>query len=136
MTDLALRSLTYCSRAVQPFDDEDFRRLGLEAARLNALDGVTGLLVFNGGSFCQTIEGAPEAIGDLAERLRRDARHRDFTVLSDLPIGERRFRSWDMQLLSVPDDREQAIAIARTRFEQADLAARERIYETVAGAFA
>jgi hypothetical protein len=136
MSSIALRSVTYSSRAVLPFGEQDFHRLGLEAARLNALDGITGLLVFNGDGFCQTIEGSPEAIGDLLCRLRHDPRHSAFTILNDEAIQERRFRSWDMQLLTVPKDRDQALSLARTRFDQPDLAARERIYETVAGAFA
>jgi len=134
---MSLRSVTYSSRAAVPFSDEAFRQLGLEAARLNALDGVTGLLVFNGSRFCQTIEGGPSAIEDLVDRLRRDPRHCEFTVLTDGAIPERRFRSWDMQLLSVPEEREEALALARTRLDTpADIAARELIYETVAGAFA
>jgi hypothetical protein len=134
---MSLRSVTYSSRAVLPFSDESFRQLGLEAARLNALDGVTGLLVFNGTRFCQTIEGGQSAIEDLLGRLRRDVRHRDLTVLNDAPLAERRFRSWDMQLLAVPEEREQALALARTRLDAPDdIAARELIYDTVEGVFA
>jgi hypothetical protein len=132
---MSLRSLTYVSRAVLPFGGDYLQQLGLEAARLNALDGITGLLVFNGARFCQTIEGSPEAIENLLARLRRDRRHENVTVIDDAPVEERRFRSWDMQLLSVPADRDEALAVARTRLDPADLAARERIYQTVEGVF-
>lgn len=134
--DNQLRTVTYVSQAKQPFAEDDFQRLGVEAARLNALDGITGLLVYNGTSFCQTIEGFGPAIDDLIGRLRRDPRHSGFTVLSEEVIENRRFRSWDMQLLSVPGERDDAMARARARFsEPSDESTRNAIYRTVAGAF-
>ena len=132
-----LRSLTYVSRATSPMSETEFMQLGLEAGRLNALDGITGLLVFNGERFCQTVEGAPNGIDDLLARLDRDPRHCDLEVLSDEEVEVRRFRSWDMQLLTVPGDRQAALDMARTRFDaEADFAARAKIYQTVEGAFA
>ena len=133
----SLRSLTYVSRASDSMSETEFTQLGLEAGRLNALDGITGLLVFNRERFCQTIEGAPAAIDDLLARLHRDTRHFDIQVIDDGAIETRRFRSWDMQLLTVPDDREAALDLARVRFDaEADFAARAKIYQTVEGAFA
>jgi hypothetical protein len=132
-----LRSLTYVSRSSGPMSETEFTQLGLEAGRLNALDGITGLLVFNGERFCQTIEGAPAAIDDLLGRLRRDDRHAHVEVIDNGMIETRRFRSWDMQLLTVPDDRQTALDLARVRFDaEADFAARAKIYQTVEGAFA
>lgn len=132
-----LRSLTYVSRVSDSMSEAEFTLLGLEAARLNALDGITGLLVFNGDRFCQTIEGAPAAVDDLVARLRRDPRHRDIVVVHEEAPENRRFRSWDMQLLQVPDDRTVALELARARFDtEADFAARAKIYQTVEGAFA
>src|SRR5689334_25199972 len=106
---MSLRSVTYTSRVVPPFGDNAFQHLGLEAGRLNALDGITGLLVFNGTRFSQTIEGGAEAIDDLIARLQRDPRHTDFQIVSDEPIAARRFRSWDMQFLSVPEECQAAL---------------------------
>ena len=132
-----LRSVTYVSRVNGPMSELEFTQLGLEAGRLNALDGITGLLVFNGERFCQTIEGAPAAIDDLLARLLRDPRHTNVEVIGDEEVEARRFRSWDMQLLPVPDDRQAALNLARVRFDaEADYAARARIYQTVEGAFA
>jgi hypothetical protein len=136
MSSDPLRSLTYVSRPTQPMSEIEFTQLGLEAARLNALDGISGLLVYNGQQFCQTIEGAPAAIDDLMTRLCNDPRHDDLRVIEDGPIAQRRFRSWDMQLLAVPDDKEAALSLARSRLDsEADVAARSKIYATVEGAF-
>lgn len=133
----SLRSVTYVSRASGSMSEAEFTLLGLEAGRLNALDGITGLLVFNGERFCQTIEGAPAAIEDLLARLRRDPRHIEFTIIDQEAAESRRFRSWDMQLLAVPGDKQAALELARTRFDaEADYTARAKIYQTVEAAFA
>lgn len=136
MANPPLRSLTYVSRATDPMSETEFTQLGLEAGRLNALDGITGLLVFNGERFCQTIEGAPSAIDDLLTRLQRDRRHADFAIVHDEQTDSRRFRSWDMQFLAVPTDKTAALDLARSRFDaEADFAARAKIYQTVEAAF-
>lgn len=127
-----LRSLTYVSRTTGEISEAAFTQLGLEAARLNALDGITGLLVFNGHRFCQTIEGAPAAIDSLLARLGADPRHADLQIIEDQAIAERRFRSWDMQILSVPAERDAALAMARARLDsQADVTARAKIYKII-----
>lgn len=136
MTTELLRSVTYVSRRTAPLADAAFVQLGTEARRLNALDGITGLLVFNGERFCQTIEGAPAAISNLLDRLDRDSRHCDLKIITDEDVSERRFRSWDMQILSVPEEKEAALELARVRLDsQADFVARKKIYETVGATF-
>ena len=75
-----LTSVTYTSLArldLQGSDLEDIHRVARDQ---NALDGVTGLLVFNGTHFLQIIEGSEKAIEDLIERLRRDPRHSGFEI--------------------------------------------------------
>jgi hypothetical protein len=47
----------------------------------NAARGITGLLVFDGMSFLQHLEGPPEAVGELTERILRDQRHTDIRIL-------------------------------------------------------
>ena len=61
----------------------------------NAHDGITGLLVFDGHAFCQFVEGPPDAIAALLERLERDPRHVKMRVLQHGPVGPgRRFPAW------------------------------------------
>lgn len=94
-----LRSLTYVSTPTQPFDPEELHVLANEAARLNALEGITGLLIFNGQRFCQTVEGGVDSIDLLLARLRRDPRHRKLTVTADGIIEARSFGTWRMRAL-------------------------------------
>ena len=96
-----LTSLTYTSLArldLQTTDLEDIHRTAREQ---NALDGITGLLVFNGTHFLQIIEGSETAIEELVERLRRDPRHTGFEIRDRQKVDARSFPDWSMELVRV-----------------------------------
>lgn len=96
-----LTSLTYTSLARLDLDASELEAIHRTALQLNALDGITGLLVFNGTHFLQIIEGAPNAIDDLVQRLRRDPRHSGFEVRDRHPVETRSFPDWSMELVRV-----------------------------------
>jgi hypothetical protein len=96
-----LTSLTYTSLARLDLDSEDLERIHHTALELNALDGITGLLVFNGTHFLQIIEGAPDTIEDLVKRLRMDSRHSGFEIRDRHEIEARSFPDWSMELVRV-----------------------------------
>jgi hypothetical protein len=98
---MRLISLTYTSLARLDLRAEDLEAIHRAARELNALDGITGLLVFNGTHFLQIIEGAEEAIDDLVERLRRDKRHSGFEIRDRHYVAARSFPDWSMELVRV-----------------------------------
>lgn len=103
-----IRSLIYVSDARPGLTADDLDRIHHAARNLNALDGITGLLVFNGERFMQIIEGTGEAIEDLLARLRRDPRHLNLWVRSDTIVPEKSFRDWTMELVRVSAGRFEA----------------------------
>ncbi len=105
---MSLKWLIYTSRAAPDLDDEGLERIHASACTLNALDGVTGLLVFNGTEFLQIVEGAPDAIDDLRERLLADPRHADIAIRGEGRAEERSFPDWDMALVRVSRGRFEA----------------------------
>ena len=96
-----LKSLTYTSLARLDLDASDLEAIHRTARELNSLDGITGLLVFNGTHFLQIIEGTDQAINDLVERLRRDPRHGGFEIRDERRIEARSFPGWSMELVRV-----------------------------------
>jgi hypothetical protein len=98
---MTLKSLTYTSLAALDLDVADLEAIHRTAREVNGLEGITGLLVFNGTHFLQIVEGAPQAIDDLVERLRRDRRHSAFEVRDERTITQRSFGSWSMVLVRV-----------------------------------
>jgi hypothetical protein len=98
---LRLKTLTYTSRARLDLGDEDLTAIHQSARHLNALDGITGLLLFDGSRFLQIVEGAEDAIDNLVERLRMDPRHSAFEVRDERYVERRSFPDWSMELLRV-----------------------------------
>lgn len=103
---LDLKSLTYVSVARAGLSARDLADIHSEAIHFNALDGVTGLLVFNGARFAQVIEGVESAIDDLLGRLLADDRHHDLNVRDERGIEVASFPDWSMQLLCLSPELE------------------------------
>jgi hypothetical protein len=98
---LRLKSVTYTSHARLDLTAADLAALHETARHLNALDGITGLLLFDGARFLQVIEGSEEAIDSLVRRLRRDGRHSGFEIRDERFVEERSFPDWSMELVRV-----------------------------------
>ena len=98
---MRLKSLTYTSLAALDLTTQDLLDVQRSSQAINALEGTTGLLIFNGTHFLQVVEGTPEAIDDLLERLRRDRRHYGIEVRDLRMVDERCFPDWSMQLIRV-----------------------------------
>jgi hypothetical protein len=108
-----LHSLTYTSLAQIDLDEADLEQIVYSARVNNALDGLTGFLMFNGGSFIQVLEGARRAIDDVMARIATDPRHRNILVIDDQPVEVRAFPDWSMGYLRFDGQVEGALAIDR-----------------------
>lgn len=96
-----LKSLTYTSLARLDLEAEDLEAIHRSAREHNVLDGITGLLIFNGTHFLQIVEGPSLRIAALLERLRRDPRHSGLEVRDERAIDQRSFGDWSMELVRV-----------------------------------
>jgi hypothetical protein len=76
--------------------ESDLREI-LSASRAgNERAGITGALLTGDGWFAQVLEGSPEAVHALAERIQRDPRHHDVVRLPERTVAERTFPDWAM----------------------------------------
>ena len=98
---MSLKSLTYTSLARLDLQASDLEAIHRTAREVNALEGISGLLIFNGTHFLQIIEGAPDAIDELLDRLRRDPRHNGLEVRDEQQVERRSFPDWSMELVRV-----------------------------------
>ena len=110
---MRLKSLSYTSLARPSLTADDVDAVHQTARHLNALDGITGLLVYNGRNFLQVIEGAESGIDDLYRRLLADPRHSAMNVEDERYIESREFPEWAMEFAHVdighPDARRDII---------------------------
>ena len=64
--------------------------------RNNASAQVTGALMFNAGCFGQVLEGPRDMVETTFERIQRDPRHGEVSLLAFEPIAARSFGHWSM----------------------------------------
>lgn len=88
--------LVYVSSASRLFRPEDLADILAVSRRNNARAGITGLLLYAGGTIIQALEGPPSAVDEAYARIGRDDRHRGAQVLLREPTAERSFPEWAM----------------------------------------
>ncbi len=94
-------SLTYVSRARKGLKSSEVDDIQRASLIYNPMDGVTGLLLFNGEAFLQIIEGAETAIDSLVERLKKDPRHHSMGITHRRPVDRRFFSHWSMHRINL-----------------------------------
>lgn len=114
LSEAPLRVLIYLSTAGAQENAQADTALALahEVQAGNRRKGLTGLLLGNGSSYMQVLEGSPEAVGQMFATVSRDPRHRALDVVLDQPATERTFPDTAMLGLDLdasPLDRRAAI---------------------------
>ena len=95
--------LSYASTATQPMTAAQLLAILQQCYGHNALNDVTGLLLYGNGTFLQALEGDEDTVAALYERIGRDARHSHVTCLSRKTIATRRYPGWSMGFRRMPD---------------------------------
>lgn len=88
--------LIYVSTATNLFTKDALRMLLAQCHKNNGPLGLTGMLLYKDGNFMQVLEGSPEAVAAMHERIRRDPRHYGLVTLLEGPLKERNFAEWTM----------------------------------------
>ena len=93
---MTMLQLVYAS---QPFGYDDLALAGILAAarRNNNRDGITGALICREDLYLQLLEGPPAPVQLIYERIKRDERHANVTMLLSTEISERLFPDWAMR---------------------------------------
>ncbi len=92
--------ILYCSKNLIEGENEkrdaEINQILQTSRRKNKEQNVTGALLFDSGYFAQALEGPRLAIEQIFERIQRDPRHGEVTVLSSQTHGRRDFPEWSM----------------------------------------
>jgi Sensors of blue-light using FAD len=91
-----LWQLVYASAASADFTVADLQSVLRAARERNPRIGVTGMLLFEGTSFLQILEGEVDALDALYERISADPRHARQVLLLREQIDTRSFGKWTM----------------------------------------
>ena len=104
--------IVYASSSPEPLSQDDLLNILRASRRNNVAAGVTGALLYADGNIMQALEGPPDAVEGVYERVRRDPRHRNILPLLRQEVAERSFPEWSMGFRRMdsldPQDREAA----------------------------
>lgn len=99
---LGLKRLTYVSKLSLPLNQKEILEIGHKASLNNQKIDVTGILIGVGDYFFQILEGEEATVNQLVEKIGRDPRHRDVTILSaETGCEERLFSDWNMKAVTL-----------------------------------
>lgn len=93
---MPLVALMYVSAAMVAWGTPIFDRIRHSSLQHNERLDVTGLLLYSAGSFLQLIEGEERAVINTFNRIERDPRHTDITVVDWRFIVDRSYGQWRM----------------------------------------
>lgn len=96
-----MHTIVYASSAWNLVSEERLLRLLQKCRDNNAKFGVTGLLLYQDGSFMQAIEGDEVELRQLYANIHADSMHHHVLTLLDEPIEERAFPEWPMGFVHV-----------------------------------
>ena len=90
------RQLVYVSSTRPNWTEAELDRLLTRSRIHNGARGITGMLLYVGGSFVQSLEGPAAVTAPLIDRIRADKRHWHVRCLVDREITVRDFADWSL----------------------------------------
>ena len=90
-----MRQLLYASNTSRGQSDAVLESILDASRRNNAKTGITGVLLYIEGGFMQILEGDAPVVGETFDRISKDRRHWNTTILLDRD-APRAFGEWSM----------------------------------------
>ena len=100
-TDHTLHEVLYVSTMAPAAPISIVAEIAPKARVANLAHEITGLLIFDGMRFSQQLEGRPEEVRALMDRICNDPRHTNIEIIHQGPLAERRFRCWSLGYVSL-----------------------------------
>jgi len=97
-SDAPLSTVVYRSHAVTEMSPPDLHELTRVSQARNSREAITGLMLYDNGSFFQWLEGPPAGVNRVMTSIHRDRRHTGIEVLNNQSVKGRTFGDWTMKL--------------------------------------
>lgn len=88
--------LIYLSTAVKPMSYQQLATLLQQCRDNNQKHGITGMLLYQSGTFMQMLEGEKQMVLDIYDDIKKDARHTGCHLVLAGDIEARNFEDWSM----------------------------------------
>jgi hypothetical protein len=101
--------ITYISKATKLMSETELAAVLKESISWNKDHGITGMLLYiqgellhhKEGRFIQALEGRETDVRETFEKIRKDKRHFNVSVLNETPLVLRNFEDWTMGFQSL-----------------------------------
>ena len=93
--------LIYKSTSTEPVNPMMVKSIEEQSRDYNRCLEVTGILVASQSEFLQVLEGRIEAVNQVYNKILRDKRHVDVTLLSYDLVEGRAFEDWSMKCVAI-----------------------------------
>lgn len=97
-----LTAIAYVSSAIHLCSEMELEHLLIGARRFNVKAKVTGVLLYDEGTFFQYFEGPRQGVDEVYARIKIAPLHRGIIQLLNHPIERREFASWEMGFAHAP----------------------------------
>lgn len=91
---IMLQTIIYISNAVKLFEERHLNRLFYQSFQNNTHNNITGILLYDEGTFIQILEGEKLTLNNLFKTIHHDKRHNNITKILDIGIRERLFKKY------------------------------------------
>ena len=89
-------STVYISQATGEPSEDDLFDLLEQCRRNNVKNGLTGMLMYGGGTYLQCLEGESADVDELLKKIYADPRHTAVKIIRRVSITSRQFTDWSM----------------------------------------
>lgn len=98
-----MKLIIYCSKLIPQNESVQtiLADINSKASRKNSQYNITGLLIFENNHFIQAVEGDDMQVDLLIDKISKDQRHEQMTILVDKPVQQRHFNNWNMDTLNL-----------------------------------
>lgn len=89
-------TIAYLSNLSRQLSKEELFALATNASENNRKKDICGILLYSGNKFLQVLQGEEEAVKTLFEKIAKDSRHRNVTVIIESHSMAKEFGNWSM----------------------------------------
>ncbi len=109
--------LIYTSEKSPDTSDADFRAIATFSAVWNRERDITGLLMVHENDIMQVLEGPEAHVKELADKIRRDPRHKNMDIIYEKSVASAEFTKWSMGFRTLETRTEMDVFFNLTRAE-------------------
>ena len=106
--------IIYTSRTRASIDHRVMEQIAYLASGRNDTQNVTGLLIYSGNTIVQIIEGEQAAVQAVYDKICRDTRHYDVSILGEGVVARREFPDTPMGFKVVNSESKRCLVEALT----------------------